>query len=87
MPQIKLEINPFDVPKSVSLKLPVGKRQDGFAKPTSIHLSELDDETLHQLCDDFIINVYKIAKKELVRFNKHGRVEVIFDGKIIAEQG
>lgn len=82
-----VEINNFSVPNYVTVKAKPKSRQDGWHQPQSILLSELDDETLYELCKKFTEDVFSKAGKELVRFDKHGRVEIVVDGEVIAAQG
>ena len=54
---MKVNVLPFPVPFTVQLDLP-GARTNG---PT-VNVADLDDETLEQLCEEFVKSVY--AKKK-----------------------
>jgi len=64
MTTINLDLNPFPVPNSVSAKLPPGKKQDGFKIAPTIPLGELDDNTLHEMCDEFRTAIFARAYKQ-----------------------
>ena len=84
----EVELLPFPVPENARIKQKVGRRQDGFnTNAGTIHLKDLDDDTLQALCDEWIKSVYAKAEKVLVLKNAHGRTEIWEDGKIIIEQG
>lgn len=61
--KIEIEIIPFSVPESVTLKESPGPREDGFKPSAKIKLSTLSEETLEKLCDDFREKVFKKAGK------------------------
>lgn len=65
--KVGIDVIPFTVPSGVFRKVNAGQRQDGFKAPELIMLSELDDETLHQLCDEFVVGVFKKARPERYR--------------------
>ena len=58
---VKVEVYPFDVPEFVRMKQKPGLRQDGLRPVTTFPLSQVDDETLKQLCDEFVAAVYERA--------------------------
>jgi len=58
---VKVEVYPFDVPDNVRMKQKPGLRQDGFRPVSTFSLAQLDDDTLKQLCDDFVTAVYEKA--------------------------
>ena len=64
--QVKMELDllPFSTPNYVLVKMPPGKREDGFKEGPKFHLRELDSLTLAKLCDDFRDEVFKKAEKE-----------------------
>ena len=51
--KLEVELQPFIVPNYVNQKTKCGKRQDGLTENPTYHLSELSDEVLHELCDQF----------------------------------
>ncbi len=59
----EIELNPFIVPTTVSIKPSIGKRQDGFTL-TEMPLSDLDCETLNKMCEQFKDSVLKNAGKK-----------------------
>ena len=61
---IKVKINNFDVPTEVYQQGQVGLRQNGFVTSPSWKLSELDEDTLSDLCDQFRKDVFKRANKK-----------------------
>jgi len=60
---VSLKIRPFTVPNYVLLELPPVGRQEGFAGNHSLPLSELDADTLDQLCYEFRKAVFQKARK------------------------
>ena len=62
MAQFTLPIVPFPVPEMVSLQLPAGKREDGMRSPITIRLSDLSDEQLASLIEEFAASVMAIAR-------------------------
>jgi len=60
---IEIELVPFKVPDKVAVKGNAELKQVGFEENRSIHVSELDVETLNQLCDEFKRNVMIKAGK------------------------
>jgi hypothetical protein len=61
-------LDPFPVPDKVWIQQPVKSRQEGFKPDLNyIPLSELDEQTLNELCDAFKQGVFEKARK--VQFN------------------
>ena len=60
---ISLEIHPFSIPEHVFSVQKPGLRQEGFNPTIGVkyHLSELDEETLDKLCNEFRKSVFEIA--------------------------
>jgi hypothetical protein len=56
------ELVPFTVPNYVMAKSKPRPRQDGIIENPKYHLSELSDETLKALCDQFRIDVFTKAR-------------------------
>jgi hypothetical protein len=61
MAKYALELVPFTVPTYVTVKREPGRREDGFRPPIELKLSELDAETLDELCTEFRKSVFKAA--------------------------
>lgn len=57
----EIELQPFSVPNYVIQKMPVRPRQEGYKEAPKYHLSELDPETLTELCTQFIVAVREKA--------------------------
>lgn len=64
--KMNVEINDFKVPDFITLKHNVKPREQGFQQMTSIPLSDLDAETLSELCQKFKENVFLKANKPLI---------------------
>lgn len=62
MPNFSFPIVPFNVPDSVTLRMPPGKRQDGIRPPVEVSLEQLDDETLASLIEEFAAAVMNKAR-------------------------
>lgn len=62
---LKVNIRPFKVPDRVYVELPFVAKEDGpkFDKRT-FSLSELDPETLDEMCKNFRTAVFKAAGKQ-----------------------
>ncbi len=58
---VKVEIAPFKVPDKVDVKGSGSLKQAGFTDQRTLHLSELDLDTLGKLCDEFRVAVFKKA--------------------------
>lgn len=63
MASINLELIPFAVPHMVTVKMPPGKREDGIQAAPTIALSQLSDEALTALIEEFAATVMKVAGK------------------------
>lgn len=63
MAVIKRNLQPFTVPNYAIQVVPPGKRQDGFVENPKYHLSELDVETLEEMCAEFRSGVFEKAGK------------------------
>ncbi len=57
--KIQIELQPFTVPNFVLEVMKPGLRQDGLQAVRSHPLSDLSDEALTQLCDDFRREVFR----------------------------
>jgi len=60
---IEVELEQFHVPDYVQEIAQVGNREEGFKKPATYKISELDPDTLSKLCDAFRAGVFKKAGK------------------------
>ncbi len=74
MAAINVKIQPFAVPTSVLLDLPRPARSDDYSRmfdsdvssgPVEIRLRDLPVETLTELCDEFVRNVFTAVGKSL----------------------
>jgi len=59
---IAVKLQPFRVPNYVLVEAAPRPRQEGLLETPKYHLSELDEETLIQLCDEFKASVLAKAK-------------------------
>lgn len=59
----KVKLRPWMTPNCVIAEMPPRPRQDGFRESPSWPLSDVDVETLSQLCDKFRREVFKKAGK------------------------
>lgn len=64
MASINLKLRPFEVPTHVTIEMPAGKRQDGVKPLPALALSDLSDEALQALIEEFAENVMKAARPE-----------------------
>jgi hypothetical protein len=48
-----IEIQPFDVPESVRLVMPPGRKQDGLRALPELRLVDLPRSTIEAMCDEF----------------------------------
>lgn len=64
MAKIVVELRPFGVPNFVTQVVLPGKRQEGIKEPRTHALSELDANTLSDMCDDFRLEIFRKAGKE-----------------------
>ena len=60
-----IELCPFQIPNFVRPVMPARPRQDGFQDLPGIPLSDLSDETLDAMCNEFKIGVFKKAGRPL----------------------
>lgn len=63
MASMNLELQPFPVPTEVFIKMPPGKKEDGPKSLPTLKLSDLSDEALAALCEEFCNAVYEAAGK------------------------
>lgn len=61
--KIDLELLPIRVPNYILVKETAGKRQDRFKEGRKFHLSELSEDVLLKLCNDFTDEMFKKAGK------------------------
>ena len=59
-----VELLPFPVPEQVTALMVPVPRSFGIKEPPKFLLSELDEATLSELCNDFIRSVFNKAGKE-----------------------
>lgn len=59
----EIELQPFTVPNYVIVKMPPRPKQDGIRESPKYHISELDENTLNKLCDEFRAAVLRKAKE------------------------
>ena len=62
MANIKLELQPFQVPTHVTVIMPAGSRQGGMIMAPTIALEDLSDEALEALIDEFATSVRHIKE-------------------------
>lgn len=60
---IQRKLQPFSVPNYAIEEARVGKREDGLVETPKHHLSELDEDVLSQLCDQFRADVFARARE------------------------
>lgn len=63
MAQMKLDIQPWQTPNYVIVKMPPRARQDGMIEAPKWELKDVDSETLSKLCDDFRRDVFLKAER------------------------
>ena len=65
--QISLNLQPFSVPDCIHDAAPPARRQDDYHEPQlkgrAFRLSELDENTLLRMCEDFKREVFRRAGK------------------------
>lgn len=59
--KIKVELVPMGTPNFIMQKMSAGQKQDGFKESPKFALSELDEETLAGLCDEFRAEIFQKA--------------------------
>lgn len=62
--KLEIDLEPFRIPSEVYIIENPVLRQDGFKTPRSFKLSELDDDTLDLLCDQFRSDIFAAARKK-----------------------
>ena len=62
--KVDLDVIPWDIPTHIYLKLPPGKKADGFRPREGIPIEDVDAEFLSALCDEFREGVFKKVGKE-----------------------
>jgi hypothetical protein len=62
--KIDLELQPFNTPNFVIVKMPARPRHDGWQESPKYSLAELDAQTLSALCDQFRAEIFKKAGKD-----------------------
>ena len=63
MATVTTKLKPWIVPNFVNQEVPPGKRQDGIHALPAIPLSEVDAQTLADMCDAFRAEVFRKAGK------------------------
>ena len=63
--KIEVEFIPFTVPNFVMVKESPQPRENGFQEGRKFHVSELDQDTLWKLCEQFKDDVFKKANAQL----------------------
>lgn len=61
---MKIKLKPFQTPNFVIEDTSPSKRQEGLKEPKSWPLSEVDHQTLSDMCDAFRDEVFRKAGKE-----------------------
>lgn len=61
---MKIKLRPFSIPNFVIQEMPPRTKQEGFSNAPSYYLSEVDAETLSDMCDKFREEIFKKAQKE-----------------------
>lgn len=61
---MNIELNPWIIPNFVTLKMPPGKKQDGFKPAPAIPIESLDVKELAAQCDRFRADVFAKANKK-----------------------
>jgi len=63
MADIKVKLRPLMTPNYAIQEMPAGLKQDGLRELPKFALSELDAETLSDLCDEFRREIFTKAGK------------------------
>jgi hypothetical protein len=58
-----LKLRPWRAPNYANVDMPLGRRQDGFTQLPSFALSELAQEALDDLTEQWLNDVYRTAGK------------------------
>jgi CRISPR/Cas system endoribonuclease Cas6 (RAMP superfamily) len=69
--KVEVELQPFTVPNFVLVKPRLGFRQEGITEAPKFALSELDEQTLEQLCAEFRRAVFAKAGKAVTEGATH----------------
>jgi len=64
MAKFNIDLIPFTIPDSVLLTLPPGTKQDGFTAGPKIPLGDIQDDILHEMCDDFRTAIFERAQDQ-----------------------
>lgn len=62
---VTIKLLPFGAPDFAVIDHPSAHQERAFGRVPSIPLSELSDETLHAMCDDFRREVFRNAGRPL----------------------
>ena len=62
--KIEVNLHPIETPNYVTAETSPGKRQDGFVERPRYKLSELSEQVLSQLCNEFRAEIFKKAGKD-----------------------
>lgn len=66
MPSINLELQPFSVPEFVTLKIPKNSNRVSLpAPPVTLGITELSEDTLLAMCEEFTTAVFAAAGKSV----------------------
>lgn len=60
----EVKLQPIRVPNYILAEQEQGRRQDGFKEGIKFHVSELDEDTLNDLCDQFRLDLFAKAGVE-----------------------
>ena len=63
--KLEIELKPFAVPNFVLVERTQSAIEHGVEEPSTLHLSELDADTLDRLCYEFRVAVFQKAGKRL----------------------
>jgi hypothetical protein len=61
---MQVELQPWITPNYAHIKMPPGKREDGFKEAPGFALNELDEQTLSDQCDKFRKEIFTKAGKK-----------------------
>lgn len=64
MPEIKMELNPWQTPDFATIKAPPGRRQDGMKEMPSIPVADLPDDAFHDLVSTWLTELYNKAGRK-----------------------
>lgn len=60
---IEVKLRPWVTPNFVSAEMPTAAREDGFKESPKWHISELEEDQLSELCDQFRKDIFAKAGK------------------------